>query len=108
MSVGTSDTTVISSTKTEARNLNTIDASAATRDDSSPATIPTTTPKNRQSYLLKMRLIASTLLKVFGDATMYVSCGGPLTRSGSLLSIEGMSLDAVVDGAVATQHYAGI
>ena len=42
MSVGTSDTTVISSTKTEARNLNAIDASAAQRDDSSPA------PKNRQ------------------------------------------------------------
>ena len=48
MSVGTSDTTVISSTKTEARNLNAIDASAATRYDSSPATFPTTTPKNRQ------------------------------------------------------------
>ena len=47
MSVGTSDTTVISSTKTEARNLNAIDASAAQRDDSSPATFPTTTPKNR-------------------------------------------------------------
>ena len=47
-------------------------------------------------------------LKVFGDATMYVSCGGPLTRSGSLLSIEGMSLDSVVNSAVATQHYAGI
>ena len=42
MSVGTSDTTVISSTKTEARNLNAIDASAAPRDDSLPA------PKNRQ------------------------------------------------------------
>ena len=39
---------------------------------------------------------------------MYVSCGGPLTRSGSLVSIEGMSLDAVVSSAVATQHYAGI
>ena len=48
MSYGTSDSTVISSTKTEARNLNTIIASAAQRDDSSPATIPTTTPKNRQ------------------------------------------------------------
>ena len=48
MSYGTSDTTVISSTKTEARNLNAIDASAASRDDSSPATIPTTTPQNRQ------------------------------------------------------------
>ena len=47
MSVGTSDTTVISSTKTEAGNLNAIDASAAQRDDSSPATINTTTPKNR-------------------------------------------------------------
>ena len=48
MSYGTSDTTVISSTKTEARNLNTIDASAAQRDDSSPATIPTTTRQKRQ------------------------------------------------------------
>ena len=47
MSYVTSDTTVILSTKTEARNLDTIDASAATRDDLSPATIPTTTPKNR-------------------------------------------------------------
>ena len=35
MSVGTSDTTVISSTKTEARNLNAIDAPAAQRDGSS-------------------------------------------------------------------------
>ena len=43
MSVGTSDTTVISSTKTEARNLNAIDASSAQRDDSSPA------PENRQN-----------------------------------------------------------
>ena len=52
MSYGTSDTTVISSTKTEARNLNTIDASAASRDDSSPATFPTTTsPQNRQFHL---------------------------------------------------------
>ena len=41
MSVGTSDTTVISSPNPEARNLNAIDASAAQRDDSSPA------PKNR-------------------------------------------------------------
>ena len=38
MSIGTSDTTVISSTKTEARNLDAIDASAASRDESSPAT----------------------------------------------------------------------
>ena len=45
MSVGTSDTTVISSPNPEARNLNTIDASAAQRDDSSPA------PKNRQLEL---------------------------------------------------------
>ena len=48
MSYGTSDTTVISSIKTEAHNLNAIDASAASRDDSSPAPFPTTTPKNRQ------------------------------------------------------------
>ena len=41
MSVGTSDTTVISSPNPEARNLNAIDASAAPRDDSLPA------PKNR-------------------------------------------------------------
>ena len=54
MSVGTSDTTVISPLKTEARNLNAIDASAAPRDDGSPATIPTTTPKNRH-ILLKMK-----------------------------------------------------
>ena len=48
MSYGTSDTTVISSTKTVARNLNAIDASAASREESSPATFPTTTPKNRR------------------------------------------------------------
>ena len=48
MSHGTPDTTVISSTKTEARNLNTINASVAQRDDSSLATFPTTEPKNRQ------------------------------------------------------------
>ena len=41
MSYGTSDTTVISSPNPEARNLNAIDASAAQRDDTSPA------PKNR-------------------------------------------------------------
>ena len=41
MSVGTSDTTVISSPNPEARNLNAIDASAAPRDDSLAA------PKNR-------------------------------------------------------------
>ena len=68
MSVGTSDTTVILSTKIKARNLNTIDASAAQRDDSSPATIPTTTPKNRQiqqsSHPSKLRHITSTLQMV--------------------------------------------
>ena len=50
MSVGTSDSTAISSPKTEAHNLNTTDASAAQRDDGSPATIHTTTPKNRREY----------------------------------------------------------
>ena len=39
---------------------------------------------------------------------MYVSRGGLLTRSGSLVSIEGMSLDVVVNSAVATQHIAQI
>ena len=55
-----------------------------------------------------IRRRADILLKVFGDATMYVSSGRLLTRSRSLLSIEGMSLDAAVNSAVATQHYAGI
>ena len=50
MSYGTSDTTVISSTKTEDHNFNTIDASAASRDDISPATIPTITPENRRLW----------------------------------------------------------
>ena len=45
MSVGTSDSTVISSPNPEAHNLNTTDASAAQRDDGSPATVPTHTPK---------------------------------------------------------------
>ena len=52
MSRGTSDSTVISSPKPEARNLNTTIASAALRDDGSLATIPTTTPKNRQIQML--------------------------------------------------------
>ena len=39
---------------------------------------------------------------------MYVSCGELLTRSERLLSIEGVSIDVVVNSAVATQHYAGI
>ena len=47
MSVGTSGTTVISSSNPEAHNLNAIDASAAQRDDGPPATILTTTPKSR-------------------------------------------------------------
>ena len=51
MSYGTSDTTVISPVTTEAHNLNTTDASAAQRDDGSPATILTTTSKNRQYHL---------------------------------------------------------
>ena len=57
MSVGTSDTTVISSTKTEARNLNAIDASAASRDHSSPAAVPTTTPKNCQNIIYTISLM---------------------------------------------------
>ena len=48
MSVGTSDTTVISSTKTEAHNLNAITASAATKDDSSAVNIHANTAENRQ------------------------------------------------------------
>ena len=47
-------------------------------------------------------------VKVFGDATIYVSCGGPLTRSGSLVRIEGVSLDAVVNSAASTQYVAQI
>ena len=47
ISYGTSDTIVISSTKTEAHNLNTTIASAAPWDDSFPATLHTTTPENR-------------------------------------------------------------
>ena len=50
MSRGTSDSTVISPITTEAHNLNAINASAAPRDDGSPAAIPTTTPKNRQVH----------------------------------------------------------
>ena len=60
MSVGTSDTTVISSTETRARNLNAIDAFAAQRADSSPATIPTTTPKNRHGSAAGMTEIDIT------------------------------------------------
>ena len=45
MSYGTFDSTVISPITTEAHDLNTVNASAAQRDDSSPA------PKNRHLYL---------------------------------------------------------
>ena len=48
MSVGTSDTTVISSPNPEAHNLDISNASTALRDDVSPLTIPTHTPENRQ------------------------------------------------------------
>ena len=60
MSYGTSDTTVISSPNPEARNLNTIDASAAQRDDSSPA------PKNRQVYDYRSCCVALVLLCLSG------------------------------------------
>ena len=45
MSVGTSDSTVISPINLEAHNPNTINASAASRDDGSTATIPGNTPQ---------------------------------------------------------------
>ena len=51
MSYGTSDSTVISPIQPETRNLNAIDASAATRDDGSPAAICGNTLKNRQKHL---------------------------------------------------------
>ena len=47
MSYGTSDTTVVSSIKTKAHNLNATITSAAQRDSSSPATIPANTAENR-------------------------------------------------------------
>ena len=49
-SVDISDSTVISPITTEAHNLNITDASTALRDDGSPATVHTTTPKT-VSYL---------------------------------------------------------
>ena len=53
MSYGTSDTTVISSTKTEAHNLNTTNASAATdMDGPSPVNLPGNTAENRQEQHL--------------------------------------------------------
>ena len=48
MSTRTSDSTIIPSTRIEAHNLRTTVASAAPRDGSSPVTIPTTIPENRQ------------------------------------------------------------
>ena len=51
MSVRTSDTTANSSIRTEACNLNTINASAAQRDGSPSAIIPANTAENRQIYL---------------------------------------------------------
>ena len=51
MSYGTSDSTALSPITTEAHNLNTTDVSAAQRDDASPATILTTTPKSRHVLL---------------------------------------------------------
>ena len=51
MSVGTSDSSVISSPKSEAHNLSAINASAASRGDGSPATVPTTSPKKPSSSL---------------------------------------------------------
>ena len=48
MPVGTSDTTVISSTKTEVHNLNTTITSAAQRDDSSPTNPQGNPTENRQ------------------------------------------------------------
>ena len=74
----------------------------------SRGTIVSVTTQRSKSFIRIVLIITFINMKVFGDATMYVSCGGPLTCSGSLLSIEGMSLDTVVNSAVATQHYAGI
>ena len=48
MSYGTSDTIVISSTKTEAHNLNITIASAALQDDLSPANLSENTAENSQ------------------------------------------------------------
>ena len=56
MSIGTSDSTVISPIKLKAHNLNTTDASAAPRDDASPATIHTTSSKNRHKFPVKILL----------------------------------------------------
>ena len=65
MSVGTSDTTVISSTKTEARNLNAIDASAAQRDDSSPGTMPSYYPKKPSHTYLSVSHMRKSDLSLY-------------------------------------------
>ena len=52
MSVGTSDSTVISPITTEAHNLNTTNASAAPRDDGSPATTLANSKKIARKYFL--------------------------------------------------------
>ena len=48
MSYGTSDSTVIESTKSETHALNTTEASAAQRDDGSPANIRADSSEIRQ------------------------------------------------------------
>ncbi len=60
--MGTSDSKVISSPKPEAHNINTTNASAASRDDGSPATIPTTTPENRQLLPVGNMVLSGQLL----------------------------------------------
>ena len=57
MSYGTSDSTVISPITTEAHNLNTVNASAASRDDVSPANVHAHTPKNCRLQMLYNRLL---------------------------------------------------
>ena len=38
---------------------------------------------------------------------MYVSCGGPLTRSGSLVNKKSMSLNIVINSAISTKCISG-
>ena len=65
MSYGTSDSTVISSTKPEAHNFNTVNASAAQRDDGSPATTLANSHKNRQEiFLVVVGVIAEATANV--------------------------------------------
>ena len=54
MSYGTPDTIVVSSIKTEARNLNSTIASAAPRDDPSPVNLHARTAENCQSHKKKL------------------------------------------------------